>query len=302
MVRKLEAQNGVTWQDFDEPSTDELARLVREAELQSMDAEFVVQNHQRPEVMPRKNYILILIQVPVFDKQARLTLGVPLYCLVGKEKLWTVHFESIPVLESLLNEYEKVAEKREEYFSDGSLALGLHVISNMYASAFHKLERLAKHIDIAEDAVFHGNERKMVEESAVLQRDVLDFRKIVRPQTHLFKVVPRELELDVQTSTQWKRLHHQAQKLWEMLEGLYESASELTVTNTNLLQHKENELLRLLTYYSTLGLPLFVLLEVVKPSNVGATVTDKWIFWIVLTMLIISLGIILARLKKKRVL
>ncbi len=302
MARKLEAQNGVSWKDVGEPTADELAELVRETGLDPADAEFVVQNHQRPEVMPRPNYTLVLVQVPVFDRQARLTRGVPLYLIVGKDWLQTVHFEQIPVLEKIWTEYEEVPEKREEYFSEGALALGLYIVSQMYASAFHKLNRLAKHIDIAEDAVFHGNERKMVEESAILKRDVLDFRKIIRPQRSLFAAVPAELNLSENVTARWQRLHRQVQKLWEVLEGLYESVDELSETNGSLLQHKENELLRLLTYYSAVGLPGLVLLSAVNPANSNTTEAGLWVFWGLLAILVAVLLLIMWRFRGKRVL
>ena len=302
MIRRLEAQNGTSWQDVGQPSTEDLAQLVRDTQLVITDAEFVVQKHQRPEVWTRPGYTLILMQVPVFDRQIRLTRGAPLYFIITATQLWTTHFEQIPVLEKIIDEFEQTSDKREEYFSDGALGLALYIISQMHAASFRKLERLAKHIDIAEDAVFHGNERKMVEESAILKRDVLDFRKIVRPQTHLFAGIPESLTLSPTNQVQWQRLHGQTQKLWEMLEGLYESADELSESNTGLLQHKENELLRLLTYYSTVGLPFYVLMQMFNPFRSDATTFDRTMFWSIFGIFVVILGFILNRFRGKRIL
>ncbi|MDP3997632.1 MAG: CorA family divalent cation transporter [Candidatus Andersenbacteria bacterium] len=302
MVSELTAKDGLVWSDYDEALPEELAQFARESELEAADAEFVVQNHQRPEVAWREKYVLILIHVPVFDKQVRITKGVPLYVIVGEKKVWTVHQEPIVSLEKLMRDYQEVPDKFEEYTSDGAMGLALHLTGAMYAGAFKKLERLAKHIDIAEDAIFSGNERKMVEEVAVLRRDVMDFRKVIRPQINLFTDPPQHALLVVGLRSQWRRLHGQTNKLWEVLESLYESVNDLSQTNESLLQHKVNELLRLLTYYSIFSIPVLMLLQAVNPFAPNNSLMVLIIFWTMLFLLVVILVFILLRFKRKKVL
>lgn len=301
MLTELAAKEGVLWTNVAEPEPEELAEFVRLSGLVPDDAEFVVQDHHRPDIITRPQYVLILIHVPTFDRQTRVTSGVPLYFVITATHLWTLHHGPLVVLEKLLRDYDDVPEKRAEYFREGSLLLALHVISVMYASAARKLERLKKHVDIAEDAVFLGNERKMVEEVFLLVRDVLDFRQIMLPQTTLFAEVPSHSLIRLEDAPQWHRLHTQVQKVWEMLQGLFESTKQLASTNSSLLQHKENELLRFLTYYSIISIPIILILEPFINDGLD-TDFERSLYWGGLGALALTLLFIIARFRGKRVL
>lgn len=302
MKGDLSDASGLVWTLLSEPAPAELAEFVRDAQLETNDGEFVVQNHHRPEVTARQGYLIILIHVPTFNKQTRVTRGVPLYLVVRDGHLWTVHHEPIVVLDGLWADFSTDTEKRVEYFADGAAGLALHIVSELYASAFNKLERLAKHIDIAEDAVFQGNERKMVEEVALLVRDVMDFRKIVRLQTNLFAVVPSHPLISATVAPVWARVHGQTKKLWDVLEGLFESTGQLGKTNRDLLQHKENELLRLLTVYSIFSIPALILISPYTRNSPFSNRWDTMLYLGIFSAFVVMLFVILIRAKRKRVL
>lgn len=302
MVKTI-SSGEVAWKMLSHPEPEELAQFVREANLSTLDAEFIVRDHHRPEIAERESYIMIMVHVPVFDRQTRVTSGAPLYVIVSRNTVWTIHHEELDLCDKLFAEYEKDGEKREEYFSDGEVGLALHIVSKMYGSAFHKIERLSKHINIVEDAVFQGNEKKMVEEIAVLQRDVMDFRKVIRPQLNLFNEVPNHLLVEAQQREQWLRMNGQVKKIWDLLESLFESAKELSFTNASLLQHKENELLRLLTIYSVIIIPALILVDpFFTPGASDAGIIDKLAFGVVMTFLVGILLFIFVRSKEKRLL
>jgi Mg2+ and Co2+ transporter CorA len=301
MKQQLNAK-GITWTNVEQPTPEELAAAVRETQLLPLDAEFVAQEYQRPEVTVRPSYLLILTHVPVFDKQTRVTSGVALYLIIRETAVWTIHYEALGVIQKLWQSFVETPEKQEEYFGDRPLSLALYIINYLQSSSFRKLSRLTKHTDIVEDAVFQGNERKMVEEIAILTRDIMDFRKIIRAQRSLFADLPEHPFFDDESRTKWQRVYHQMQKLWEILESLLDSVKELGQTNNALLQYKQNELLRMLTFYSILSIPAFILVTPYNPSITGATWVDTIVYWAIFTILIVSLGAILFRAKRKGVL
>lgn len=293
----------LTWLNVQSPESEELVEFVREAGLTPVDAEFVAERHHRPEITVRDDYLLLLIQVPVFDRKARVTHGVSMFFVVKRKQLFSLHYEPLVVLDKIRQDFESSPERQEEYFEDEGLALCLYIISLLNEAAFRKLERLAKHVDIAEDAIFQGYERKMVEEISVLTRDVMDFRKIIRPHTRLFAAVPRHIFITPAVATKWQRAHGQLLKIWEALESMFESVRELSNTNFTMLQHKENELLRLLTIYSIVVIPMLVLVDpFFNPRADDATMVDNVVFWVVVGLLLATLLFILFRAGRKRLL
>ncbi len=301
MQQSLSLQN-VTWNAVSEPSGDELAQIIRENNLLPIDASFVGNDEQRPEVVVRNNYILLLFSVPVFDKQLRVTSGVPLYMIITPTSVTTLAFQPVVSLEKVFQEYTEIAHSVDLPSEDSAVHLGLSIISELNHSSFRKIKRLSKHIEIAEDAVFHGNERKMVEEIAVLMRDVLDFRKIIHPLLSLFASVPDHAEFSLEAHTEWRRVGNQLRQLSEVLDSLYESSKELRETNDSLLQYKENALLRLLTYYSIIAIPLWILVSPFNPRSAEATSTDIVVFWTVVGFLTVLLPIILWSARRRRIL
>jgi magnesium transporter len=289
------------WVNVQSPTGEELAELVRDTDLELADAEFITQSHNRPEVTLRQSYILMLIHVPIFDRKLRVTKSAGLYFIIKKDKVYSLHYDPIVTLDAIRQGFESSTEKKDEYFGEDALSLCLYIITLLYDGAFHKLERLGKHVDIAEDAVFQGNERKMVEEISILTRDVMDFRKIVRPQKSLFTTIPQHEFVNAENASKWGRVRGQLLKMWDLLEGMVESVRELSNTNFTLLQHKENEILRLLTIYSIVVIPMLIVVDpYFTPGAVNAGMQDKIAFWVVLAILVTTLVIILAKLKRKR--
>lgn len=280
MQQELTAKS-ITWKDIEAPVASELAEFVRTTNLARLDAEFIVQNHYRPEIALREGYMLLLLQVPTFDKKLRVTYGVPLYFLVMEKALYTLHYEPIPMLARIIKDFVETPAKQEEYFDDSALSLALNIINGLHNGAFGKLERLQKHIEIVADAVFRGNERKMVEEIAILNRDVMDFRSIMRPQRSVFSSDPEHPFVDAESLAQWRRLHGQMQRLWDILESLSEKVHELGQTNDSLLQHKENQLLRVLTIYSFIAIPAFI---IVAPLNLPEFEIGSFSFYLFVSL------------------
>ncbi|MEX0650242.1 MAG: CorA family divalent cation transporter [Candidatus Andersenbacteria bacterium] len=296
MEQRVEIK-GIQWQNLEKPDNGELAAFIRATELLPIDAEFIMHDHQRPEVAIRSDYILTLVHIPVFDKKLRVTSGAPLYFVVKENTIYTLQYQHIVTLQKIIQEFEKNADIHRELFSDSALSLALYLISLLNSSSFRKVTRLAKHIEIAEDAVFHGNERKMVEEVGILTRDVLDFRRIIRPQITLFSLASLD-DFPDDIRAQWARISGQLNQMWELLQALHDSTKELRNTNDSMLQYKENELLRLLSFYSIIAIPILMLANPYSSGDPEA----RSVFWGALGILLLLLGLIFLRAKRRRVL
>lgn len=302
MQSTLTSKKGITWQAVQQPTPEELTALIRDFSIEPVDAEFMAHEYSRPEITVRSDYILILTAIPVFNKQLRVTTGVPLYVVITNDKIATLQYEPIVVLDKLLQDFTSLPESQEERFGDGAVGVALYILNTLFASAFNKVARLGKHINIAEDAVFLGNERKMVYEISILVRDVMDFRKVIRPQRKLFAEAPKHPLMTDLATTSWLRLSGQINKLWEMLESLAESSGELSLVNSKLLQLKESELIQFLTYYSIFSIPIIILLNPLNPRSETATSFDKIVYWVGFILLFGGLLLILRRFRGKRVL
>lgn len=281
---------GIAWQRLVEPTGSELAAVARDVPLEAADRALLGESLMRATLVSRPAYELLRVEVPVFDRKLRASSGVALDCIVLPDQLITLQARLIPVLEKLVDGLKRNPDQDLEVTLAGPADLLKYLLRQIHHGTLRKLDRLHKYIDIAEDAVFQGNERKMVEEISLLMRDVSDLRKIIRPQRRLFQ------------GTSWQELTQDLGKVWDGLETLQESVTQLANTNSTLLQHKENELLRLLAMYSALVVPLWILITPFVPTRPEASVLDITVYWGVLAFLGLALIFIFARFRGKRIL
>lgn len=282
---------GIPWHRFVEPTGSELAAVARDVPLETSEVSLLSEGLTRAALLSRSGYELLRLEVPVFDRKLRASFGVALDCIVLPDQLITLQARPIPVLEKLVDSLERAPEQDLGITVTSPTALLKYLLRHIHHGTLRKLDRLYKYIDIAEDAVFQGNERKMVEEISLLMRDVGDLRKIIRPQRHLFQ------------GTLWQDIGRDINKVWDGLETLHESLTQLSDTNSTLLQNKENELLRLLTIYSIAALPVAIVIQILEaPWHALTTVTDSTIFWVAISILVIALVAVVWHARRKRLL
>lgn len=281
---------GITWHRLVEPTGSELAAVARDVPLEAADAALLGESLTRAALVTRPTYELLRVEVPVFDRKIRASFGVAFDCIVLPDRLITLQARPIPVLEKLVDGLEQHPEQDLGVAMTSPNDLLKYILRQIHHGTLRKLDRLYKYIDIAEDAVFQGNERKMVEEISLLMRDVSDLRKIIRPQRRLFQGTP------------WQELTQDMGKVWDGLETLHESILQLSKTNYTLLQYKENQLLRLLTIYSIVAIPLWILITPFNPTRADASAIDVVVYWGILAVLAIGLIFIFAWFRGKRIL
>jgi len=291
----------ITWDYIFSPSREDSAGIIREAGISALDAEYITQSDQGPQCIVRFEYKIILLQLPVRNSTTKSIEIHAIRYIIYQHCLATITDQKIPVLENL---FAEIKANDAPYAHKGltPLSLAFLLIDRLNESTLKKVHHVFKRVEIAEDAVFHGNERKMVEEIAVLSRDVLDLHRVALPQKGLFQGLHRQYAFTIPEQDALARVQHQSEQLWNTLQVLHSSMQELRSTNDSLLQHQENELLRMIFSYSIITIPLLALVNEFNPHRAGATYIDVILFWGIVLFLIILLFALFARARKRRVL
>ena len=289
------------WKHNSSPSNEDLVQATRDAKLSKLDSELIVHGNQGPQFIVRGDYKIILIHIPIREHTIKSIENRTLTFIIQKDSLITITRSAIPMLDEIFADYSNNPDAYQET-GTSPLSLAFTIIDRLNTSTLKKIHHLLKRVEIAEDAIFHGNERKMVEEIAILSRDVLDFHRIALPQKGLFQSIHRQYAFTIPEQEVLSHIHNQAEQMWYTLQALHSSMQELRNTNDSLLQHQENELLRSIFSYSILAIPFLAIINVFNPHRSGATILDSIFFWGIIAFLIIVLIFIFARAKKKRVL
>ena len=154
-----------------------------------------------------------------------------------------------------------------------------------------------------EEEIFSGKEREVVEEISIVGRDIIDFRRSLKPQEITLE------SLTIQGSQLFGRevlpfledLGGEYQKLWGLLENHKETLDALYETNTTLLNIKQNDIMRILTMMAFVTFPLAILATLLVSQTAGNPLSGlHYDFWIVAGILLFAAGAILAMFKNKK--
>jgi len=177
-----------------------------------------------------------------------------------------------------------------------------NLLEILLESCFPKLDHISRNLDEIEENVFDGKEKEMVFEISVVKRDILNFRRTLKPQRSILEsivqkdsnLIPQELK------PYYQDLIGTNIRIWNSLESDKETIESLEETNNSLLSNKLALTMKVLTVFSAIMLPMTVYSNIMSMTTNIPLHANPFGFWIHVTiMLSISIfTIILFKVKK----
>ncbi len=295
-MRILEHKH-LTWIDFEAPGKDDITYLNENFDIHPLVIEELVTPSYQPRVLRYHNCLFFSIHIPLFDTRERTTYPGELDIILTKNHLITGHRHSIYQLHQFFDELERRPASRREYFEATPAHTLYRLLQILLESSFPKLKHISDKLDYIESQVFAGKEKEMVAEISVVKRDILNFRRTLKPQRSLIEsllnleqpFIPRELRLYFQDLVSTNI------RIWNMLESSKETIEALEDTNNSLLSNKLNQTMKVLTIFSAVILPLTVYSNAMSMNtrHLPFENTEGGFLWHLSVMVFISLGTIL---------
>ena len=169
-------------------------------------------------------------------------------------------------------------------------------------SLFPSLDHIHEKLTDIEEQVFSGKEKEMVFEISVVKRDILNFRRTLKPQRHIIEslVQMKSKFIDPELIPYFQDLIGTNIRLWNALESNKETIESMEETNNSLLSNKLDLTMKVLTIFNAIFLPVTVYSNIMSMSTHVPLSSSPEGFWIhTLIMLLISIStIILFKAKK----
>jgi len=250
----------VTWIDFADPSADDVLYLQENFDIHPLAIEEFITPTYRAKATQYDNCIFLTIHVPLYDIKARTTYPGELDIVITKDHLITGHNKDIFELDEFFTELEKAEGKRRIYMSQTPTHLLYNILEKLLDSCFPRIDHIHEKLLNIEEQVFSGNEKEMVVEISIVKRDILNFRRTLKPQRHLIEslaqmkngLIAKELSLYFQD------LAGTNIRLWNALESNKETIESMEETNNSLLSNKLNLTMKILTIFSAVMMPMTV--------------------------------------------
>jgi magnesium transporter len=254
--------NGVTWIDVRRPTPDDIRELgARFPFFHPLDLEDCLSETERPKIDEYDNYLFVVMHFPVFDKRTRRLGREEVDIFVGRGFLVTLSGGNLKPLIQGFDDCQMDAVIRRQFMGRGSYYLLYMLIDDLVDYCFPIVDKENHNIEAVEQRIFEGSAQKLVREISEIRRNLINFRGIIKPQMRIITSLERKDweflkgDLDVY----WGDVSDHTGQIWERLDDMWEVVEGLSRTLDSLTSHRINEVMKILTIFSVIMLPLSVI-------------------------------------------
>ena len=270
--------SGVRWINIEQPRPSHRAWLEERFDFHPLDYEDVFSRNQRPKIDEYDDYLFI-----------------------GPDFVVTLPNQPLQPVEYLFERCRTNDELRESWFSKGTGYLLYKIVDACVDASFPMLAKMGNKLERVEDEIFAGNSAEVVRDISNVKQEIINFRKVVRPQRAVFGDLERTKQryLAEDLDVYFDDINDASERVWQMLETYKETVEALEATNESVLSHQLNDVLRVLTVLTVVFLPLTLIASIfgmnVKVPGEGQIEP----FWIVVGLLVI-VGVLMIGFFRKR--
>jgi magnesium transporter len=293
---------GLRWVNIERPRPADQAWLAERFEFHPLDYEDVFSRNQRPKVDEYDDYLFIVLHFPRYDKAVGRLNAAEVDIFVGPDYLITLPNEPLQPIEYLFERCRTNEELRESLFSKGPGYLLYKIVDDCVDASFPMLAKMGNKLERIEGEIFEEeNSAEVVRDISNVKQEIINFRKIVRPQRSAFADLERNKARYIAEDLEiyFEDINDANERVWDMLENYKEVVEGLESTNESAIAHRTNETFRVLTAISVIVLPL-TLIASVWGMNVGVPGEgDTEDFWAIIAGMVVLLGGMVAYFRRR---
>ena len=287
---------GLRWIHIESPRTADRDWLEEHFDFHPLDYEDVYSRNQRPKLDQYDDYVFIVLHFPLYDKDTSRILTAELDLFMGPDYLITLPNIPLPPLSAMFERYTEKEDLREATFSKGPGYLLYRIVDSLVDASFPMLRKTSLKLERLEDDIFEGRSSEIVRDISEVKQEIINFRKIVRPQRAVLRDLERTKQRYLQEELEiyFDDISDAAERIWDMLENYKEVVEGLESSNESVLSHRVNDVLRVLTAFSVILLPQTLIASVFGMNVLFPGAGTAEAFWALLgLMLALTIGVIL---------
>ncbi|MBQ7711011.1 MAG: magnesium transporter CorA family protein [Bacteroidales bacterium] len=300
MIETIRYQS-LKWEHITNPSEDEYDYLLEQYHFHPLDIEDCRGTNQRPKIDEYDDYYFLILHFPYFDKGNKFIRVREVKIFWGRDYIITIG-RSHWVVQKLFDEIkEDLAEKNEEVEAKltSSDLLLYHILDRLMRETYTLVMRVGAEVDLINYDIFNKKAQSIIELISITRRNTILLNTTFKPQLrvlHMFEsggikgfVDPEVMDME----DYWGNILDQYQKMFDSIEDYGELVEGLSKTFDSLQANKTNEIMKVLTYFNTVMLPLTVITGLFGMNVDFPFVTSTRAFWTIVTvMIIITTGLI----------
>jgi magnesium transporter len=255
------SSRGIVWIDLQSPTDDEILSLVKRYGLHPLVGEELKDSPSPAKIDMYPDYVLVVLTFPFrVNKNGMYEMvSREIDFVIGKDYLITSHPEGVDQLEYFAKIFETSAILNK---NGGTIRhtgdLFYHMVKRLYAGMHEDLENIRDSLVEAEERIFRGDERKMVEVLSHLSRELIDFRETARIHHDIWEDMVKVKDASLfgeDFSPYFRDIRDSFVQIHELIQNSRELVSDLRETNDSLLNTRQNDIMKTLTIINFIFIP-----------------------------------------------
>jgi magnesium transporter len=250
------------WIDIREPTAANVAELEAEFGFHPLLLEDISANRvQRPKIDDYDDYILIVMNFPVHDKESRKNLAAEVDMIIGENFFITVHDGQLKPLVKMIDSLFESPDLGVRLLQRSPGHLLYEVVDRLVDYCIPIVPKIEERIEGIEERIFESRVLETAQEISVVRRDLISLRRILKPQLGIIRQLERGNIRFVgdDIDDYWGDIADHLARIWDSLEDFKDILEGLSDTHNTLISQRTNEIIRVLTIISVVMLPLTVI-------------------------------------------
>lgn len=294
MLKKFNYRE-VTWIDLENPKETEIDLLVKDyPEIHPFALNELIRPTTRSRLDAYHDFIYLALQLPRLSSDQSLNNDQEqeIDIILGRNLVLTAHIAPVASFDDFAKIFESHLMVDKQGSKSSPIYMIYRILRELYNDLASHLDQVNQDLKQIEQRVFAGEERRMVESLARINRVLLDFRWSLRSHRQiLYSLEPTCEEIfGNKYGTYFNGLIREYEKVWQMLDSNQEAYLALSETNNSLLSIKTNEIMKVLTVVAFLFLPVTFLSQILGMSLPIPIASLPHAFWLVLGVMLAFLA------------
>jgi magnesium transporter len=176
-------------------------------------------------------------------------------------------------------------------------------LDDLFDYCFPILDKIGHKLDALEDDVFEGRSNEVVRDISNVKQEIISYRKIVKPERSTLRLLERHTERflgEEDLDHYFDDIVDAAERIWDILDNYKEVIEALESTNESVISHRQNDVLRILTVFSVVLLPLTVITGFFGMNLNFPGFGTAWAFWTIFGLMAAAFVGMIAFFRHKR--
>jgi magnesium transporter len=289
------------WHHIVSPSDEDLNYLKENFYFHPLDIEDCKSSYQRPKIDIYDDYYFMILHFPNFDRTNTILSTKEIKAFWGEDFVITIS-QSHWVVAEMFDETKRTLKRGDPVDIGTSDTLLYRILERLMQSAMNMIKKVGFEVEQISGELFNKKATRIIERISISRKNIILLNTIFKPQLPLFhKFESGQIKGFAENmESYWGNILDYYQKMWDMTEDYAEMIEGLSKTFDSMQANKINEIMKILTFMSTIMLPLTVITGFYG-MNVGLPFQDSpKSFWIILVFMLIIVFSMLIYFRRKR--